>query len=56
MTLAATFTIGDGIALTISIVLLIAICACGHYLNQIRDILREMQETQKKLAQRIGAK
>ncbi len=54
MTLAAVFKLGDGIAITIGIVVLITICACGHYLNQIRDILRDMQATQRKLAQRMG--
>lgn len=53
MTLAAT-TLADGINLTISIVLILAIVGCGHFLNQIRDILRDMQATQKKLAQRMG--
>lgn len=48
MILASTFSLGDGIAVTIGIIVLITLCACGHYLNQIRDILREMQATQRK--------
>lgn len=46
--------IATGIGLTISLVLAIAIIASAHYLQQIRDILRDIHETQKKFASRLG--
>ncbi len=66
-TLSATFgknertdnmaiTIGHAIGVAMSLVLIVAIAATAHYLQQIRDTLREMQRTQKALATRLGAK
>lgn len=49
-------TLGHAIGVAISLVLLVAIAAAAHYLQQIRDTLREMQKTQKALATRLGAK
>ena len=47
-------TLGHAIGVAISLVLLVAIAAAAHYLQQIRDTLREMQKTQKALATRLG--
>ncbi len=52
--IASTFNFADGIAITFAVVLLLAVCGCGHFLNQMRDILRDMQATQRKMAQRMG--
>lgn len=35
-------------------VLIASIIMCAHYLNQIRDLLREIRDTQKRQAQRFG--
>ena len=49
-------TLGHAIGVAISLVLLVAIAAAAHYLQQTRDNMREMQKTQKALATRLGAK
>ena len=49
-------TASDMIALTISIMLIITAIACGYFLNQIRDIVREIKETQKRLAEKLGVR
>lgn len=46
--------LATGIGLTVSLVLIVAIIASAHYLQQIRDILHGIHETQKKLASRLG--
>lgn len=51
-----TSSLGNAISVAISLVLLVAIAATAHYLQQIRDILREMQKAQKALAARLGAR
>lgn len=50
------FTLAHAIGVAISLVVIVAIAAAAHYLQQIRDMLREMQKTQKALATRLGAK
>lgn len=35
-------------------VLAVSIIMCAYYLNQIRDLLREIRDTQKRQAQRFG--
>lgn len=49
-------TLGHAIGVAMSLVLLVAIAATAHYLQQVRDTLREMQKTQKAVATRLGAK
>lgn len=46
--------IASAIGFAISLVIIVAIIATAHYLQQIRDVLRDIHETQKKLASRLG--
>jgi hypothetical protein len=50
------FTLGHAVGVGISLAVIVAIAAAAHYLQQIRDTLREMQKTQKALAARLGAR
>ena len=47
---------GDILGLTLSVIILICIIAAAYFLNQIRDILREIQKTQRALAIKLGAR
>ena len=43
-----------GVEITLAAIVIIAIIATGHYVQQVRDILKQIHETQKKLATRLG--
>lgn len=47
---------GDILGLALSVIILICIIAAAYFLNQIRDILREIQKTQRALAIKLGAR
>lgn len=42
------------VGISLSLVLIVSIIMAAHYLQQIRDVLRSIHETQKKLAGRMG--
>ena len=42
--------------ISLSLVLIVSIIMAAHYLQQIRDVLRLIHETQKKLAARSGVR
>ncbi len=44
----------NAVEVAISLVLVVSIIATAHYLQQIRDVLRSMHETQKKVAVKLG--
>ena len=44
------------VGISLSLVLIVSIIMAAHYLQQIRDILRSMHETQKKMAARSGVR
>ena len=44
MTLAIIINIGETINLVVALILLVSIIMCGVYLNQIRDILKDMHD------------
>ena len=44
----------NAVGIAISLVLIVAIIAAAHYLQQIRDILRSMHETQNRVAAKLG--
>ncbi len=46
--------LATAVGIVVSIVLTVAIVATAHFLQQIRDILRGIHETQKRLAARLG--
>ena len=45
---------GGTIGIIFGLLSLACIVLSAHYLSQIRDILRDMQETQKKVARKLG--
>ena len=44
------------VGIALSLVVIVSIIAAAHYLQQIRDVLRDIHEAQKKLATRLGVK
>ena len=46
----------NAISISISLVIITAIIMAAYYLQQIRDLLRSIHDTQKKLATRLGMK
>ena len=44
------------ISLTISVIIIICVIATAHFLQQVRDELRGLHETMRKLAARLGAR
>ena len=42
------------VGISLSLVLIVSIIAAACYLQQIRDVLRSIHETQKKLAAKLG--
>ena len=42
------------VEVAISLVLIVSIIAAAHYLQQIRDLLRSIHETQGKVAAKLG--
>jgi hypothetical protein len=48
--------LASAIGFAVSLVLAVAVIATAHYLQQIRDILRSIHETQKKMAARSGVR
>ena len=44
----------NAVEIEISLVLIVSIIAAAHYLQQIRDILRSMHETQNRVAAKLG--
>lgn len=44
------------VGISLSLVLIVSIVAAAHYLQQIRDVLRSIHETQKKMAARSGVR
>jgi hypothetical protein len=47
---------GNILGIALSVIILICIIAAAYFLNQIRDILREMQKTQRAIALKLGAR
>lgn len=47
---------GNILGIALSVIILICIIAAAYFLNQIRDILREIQKTQRALAIKLGAR
>ncbi len=47
---------GDILGIALSVIILICIIAAAYFLNQIRDILREIKKTQRALAIKLGAR
>lgn len=44
----------SAIGIIFGLLSLVSVILAAHYLQQIRDILVDMQKTQKKIAQRMG--
>ncbi len=42
------------VGISLSLVLIVSIIAAAHYLQQMRDILRSMHETQNRVAAKLG--
>lgn len=47
---------GDILALAIALILAICVMASAVFLNQIRDLLRELLKTQKAIAEKLGTR
>ncbi len=45
---------GEIIGLILSLLLLASVVLAAHYLTQIRDMLRDMAEVQKRVARKLG--